>query len=219
MHKNHLRLYHLIFCLFLFTQVFSQVSREDSFRLQIKQSKTDTAEINNMLAFAAYLLGNQVDDSTALPWLARAEDKSGKIRYAYGQGKANLIRGDYYFNTSSWDKSISAYQKAIDASAGMPGGDAKHELLFEGLIRLAEVFNYNGDYVMALENRLKALKIADSIKADNGKKISVYVSVANDFRHLNQRSKAIAYLKSQHAECNQYSRHLTQWERDTTLDC
>ena len=28
-----------------------------------------------------------------------------------------------------------------------------------------------------------------------------------------------AYLKLKHHEWNQYCRHLTQWERDTTLDC
>ena len=27
------------------------------------------------------------------------------------------------------------------------------------------------------------------------------------------------YLKLKHAEWNQFCRHLTQWERDTTLDC
>jgi glutamine synthetase len=28
-----------------------------------------------------------------------------------------------------------------------------------------------------------------------------------------------AYLKLKHNDWNQYCRHLTQWERDTTLDC
>lgn len=28
-----------------------------------------------------------------------------------------------------------------------------------------------------------------------------------------------AYLKLKHGEWNEYARHLTQWERDTTLDC
>jgi len=28
-----------------------------------------------------------------------------------------------------------------------------------------------------------------------------------------------AYLKLKHAEWNDYARHLTEWERDTTLDC
>ena len=28
-----------------------------------------------------------------------------------------------------------------------------------------------------------------------------------------------AYLKLKHSEWNDYARHLTQWERDTTLDC
>jgi len=28
-----------------------------------------------------------------------------------------------------------------------------------------------------------------------------------------------AFLKLKHAEWNDYARHLTQWERDTTLDC
>jgi glutamine synthetase len=28
-----------------------------------------------------------------------------------------------------------------------------------------------------------------------------------------------AYLKLKHSEWNDFSRHLTQWERDTTLDC
>jgi glutamine synthetase len=27
------------------------------------------------------------------------------------------------------------------------------------------------------------------------------------------------YLKLKHNEWNQYCRHLTQWERDNTLDC
>jgi glutamine synthetase len=28
-----------------------------------------------------------------------------------------------------------------------------------------------------------------------------------------------AYLKLKHAEWNSYARHLTEWERQTTLDC
>ena len=28
-----------------------------------------------------------------------------------------------------------------------------------------------------------------------------------------------AYLKLKHGEWNDFARHLTQWERDTTLDC
>jgi len=28
-----------------------------------------------------------------------------------------------------------------------------------------------------------------------------------------------AYLKLKHEEWNDYARHLTQWERDNTLDC
>jgi glutamine synthetase len=28
-----------------------------------------------------------------------------------------------------------------------------------------------------------------------------------------------AYLKLKNGEWNDYARHLTQWERDTTLDC
>ena len=28
-----------------------------------------------------------------------------------------------------------------------------------------------------------------------------------------------AYLKLKHSEWNDYARHLTQWERETTLDC
>jgi len=28
-----------------------------------------------------------------------------------------------------------------------------------------------------------------------------------------------SYLKLRHADWNAYAQHLTQWERDTTLDC
>ena len=28
-----------------------------------------------------------------------------------------------------------------------------------------------------------------------------------------------AFLKLKHEEWNEYSRHLTEWERETTLDC
>src|SRR5205085_1503920 len=40
--------------------------------------------------------------------------------------------------------------------------------------------------------------------------------------HLQQELGAevsTGYLKLKHNEWNQYCRHLTQWERDTTLDC
>jgi glutamine synthetase len=30
---------------------------------------------------------------------------------------------------------------------------------------------------------------------------------------------ASAYLKLRHADWNAYARHLTEWERETTLDC
>ncbi|MCA1361099.1 hypothetical protein I6F14_08640 [Bradyrhizobium sp. IC3069] len=33
------------------------------------------------------------------------------------------------------------------------------------------------------------------------------------------RGVRTAYLKLKHEEWNDYARHLTQWERDNTLDC
>ena len=52
-----------------------------------------------------------------------------------------------------------------------------------------------------LLDALRALEAAKSLRAQLGEP---FVS---------------AYLKLRHADWNSYTRHLTQWERETTLDC
>ncbi len=180
---------------YLFTiDSFAQSSPQDSFRKVLQLTRNDKEQVNKMLQFAEEILDANNRDSISLYWIAQAEKKASQIDYPYGIGKAHILRGDYYFENSAWNNSIQSYKAALETAVRIPIANDKNEVRFNGLNNLAEVYNYNGDYVTALDHRLKALALVDSIDADASKKTSAYVSVANDFRHLNQRTKAIEYL-------------------------
>ena len=175
-------------------ELSAQSAPADSFRKVIERAANDIDRVNQMLQFAENLQESNNKDSASLYWIGQAEKKSGQIDYSYGIGKAHILRGDYFFENSGWNNSIQSYRSALETANRIANPHDRNEVRFNGLNNLAEVYNYNGDYVTALDQRLKALALVDSIDADASKKTSAYVSVANDFRHLNQRTKAIEYL-------------------------
>lgn len=175
--------------------LFCQINREDSFRKAIDQADNNIGKVRQLLAFSEYLANSDANNHSRLEWLSRAESLSSSMSYTYGVGKSNLLKGDYYFNNSEWENSIHSYEMTIQLAKQIKNITQSNELLFSGLLNLAEVYNYNGDYVTALEHRLKALALVDSVVTDASNKTKAYVSISNDFRHLNQRSKAIEYLE------------------------
>ncbi|CAN5845370.1 hypothetical protein BH11BAC4_BH11BAC4_09420 [soil metagenome] len=177
------------------TKIFGQINSADSFKNLIDRTTTDLEKVNQLLRFSEYLIREKGDDSTCLLWLEKAENISAAIKYPFGISKSNLLKGDYYFNTSKWTNSIQSYKLSIQYAGTIADRQQKNELLFKGSLNLAEVYNYNGDYVTALEHRLKTIAHIDSIDTDAGNRTNAYLSIANDFRHLNQRSKAIEYLE------------------------
>lgn len=187
--------FNLILAMSITSGLFCQVNREDSFRKVIDQAGNNAGKVRQLLAFSEYLANNDANNHSRLELLSEAEAMASKMAYPYGQGKAYLLKGDYYFNNSEWEKSIQSYESTIQFAHLVKNIKQSNELLFGGLLNLAEVYNYNGDYVTALEHRLKALALVDSVAADASNKTKAYVSIANDFRHLNQRSKAIEYLE------------------------
>ena len=54
------------------------------------------------------------------------------------------------------------------------------------------------------------LNLLDALRNLEGNKLSA---------RRDRRGGVSGYLKLKHNEWNQYCRHLTQWERETTLDC
>lgn len=177
------------------TGLFSQENRKDSFRILINSAGNNLKKVQQILAFSEYLINNKAIDHECLELLSEAERLSVSAAFPYGIGKSNLLKGDYFFNNSQWEKSIESYESSIQSAKQVKDVKQSNELLFKGLLNLAEVYNYNGDYVTALDHRLKALALVDSIDADADNKIKAYISVSNDFRHLNQRTKAIEYLE------------------------
>jgi signal transduction histidine kinase/Flp pilus assembly protein TadD len=172
-----------------------QVSIDDSFRNSIQRSRNGIDSVNSMLAFADHLINNKIYDASCLTWAEQAEKKSIAIKDFHGICKANQLKGIYYFNRSGWNESILAYETVLVNAKNLTDSRFRNQMNFKSLVGLAEVYNYMGDYVSALDYRLKGLKLIDSIQADASEHTSVYVSIANDFRHLNQRSKAIEYLE------------------------
>ncbi len=174
---------------------FCQQNSNDSFRRALQQSGNSIESADRILLYAEGLLNEEIADSSGIYWATEAAKRSEALQYVYGISKANELKASYYFSKSEWEKSIRSYEAALSTLNKIDAVSKRNEISFNGLIGLAEVYNYMGDYVTALDYRLKGLKMIDSIGADDSKRTSAYVSIANDFRHLNQRSKAIEYLE------------------------
>ena len=195
--KPNAHVLRLFFLLLIFCSVYSvkaQQNASDSIKKAIGNS-TGLSKANNMLALANHLVEEGIYDSTCIFWANEAEKIAVALNDVYSVTRARELRARYYFNKSKWDESIQAYEAALSAVDSIPALHSRNEMNFKALMGLAEVYNYLGDYVSALDYRLKGLKLIDSIKTDSDVRINAYTSVANDFRHLNQRANAISYLR------------------------
>ncbi len=182
----------LIYCVSLSGMAQQPVA--DSLKKAIRNSD-GLSKPEKMLALADYLAEEGIYDSSCIYWANEAERNAYALNDVYLVTRARVLCGHYYFNKSKWDESIKAYESALSAIDSIPAQHKMNEMNFKALMGLAEVYNYLGDYVSALEYRLKGLKLIDSIKTDVDVRINAYTSVANDFRHLNQRDNAISYLR------------------------
>ena len=182
----------LIYCISL--SGMAQQHPVDSLKKAINNS-SGLVKADNMLALADHLVEEGVYDSTCIFWATEAEKIADALNDVYSVTRARELRARYYFNKSKWNESIQAYEAALSAVDSIPAQHDRNEMNFKALMGLAEVYNYLGDYVSALDYRLKGLKLIDSIKTDVDVRINAYTSVANDFRHLNQRGNAISYLR------------------------
>ena len=180
----------------------AQQNAYNNLKEAIKNS-TGSTRVNNMLVLANHLLEEGVYDSTCIYWANEAEKNATALNDMYSVAKASELKARYYFNKSVWNESIKAFETTLSTVDRIPVPLQRNEMNFKGLMGLAEVYNYMGDYVSALDYRLKGLKLIDSIKTDASGRINAYVSIANDFRHLDQRTKAIDYLRQIEVEVPQ----------------
>lgn len=189
----------LIQVFFLMLQIYfashsnAQSSFKDSLQQVIKNS-TGLERVNMMLDLASHLTDENLYDSTCLYWANTAEKNADALNENYLVARAKELKARYYFNKSAWDESIREYEASRSLADKIPVLPQRNEIVFKSLIGIAEVYNYMGDYVTALDYRLKGLKLIDSVPINVNERVSAYISVANDFRHLNQRTKALEYL-------------------------
>ena len=189
----------LIQVFFLMLQIYfashsnAQSSFKDSLQQVIKNS-TGLERVNMMLDLASHLADENLYDSTCLYWANTAEKNADALNENYLVARAKELKARYYFNKSAWDESIREYEASRSLADKIPVLPQRNEIVFKSLIGIAEVYNYMGDYVTALDYRLKGLKLIDSVPINVNERVSAYISVANDFRHLNQRTKALEYL-------------------------
>lgn len=186
----------------LVNRVHGQTHIIDSLQKRINNSK-GVQQCSNMLALSNHLLEESTQDSSCIYWANKAEKEGTVLNNAYIIAKAAEVKGRYYFNSSAWDKSIQAFEASLSAAQKITIPIQKNEMNFKGLMGLGEVYNYKGDYVSALDYRLKGLKLIDSIPTNVNQRVMAYLSIANDFRHLDQRTKAIEYLRQIEAEVPQ----------------
>lgn len=190
---------YLITLLYLMLQfsVAPRLSAQSSFKDSLQQvikSSTGIGRVNSMLALASHMADEKIYDSTCLFWANEAEKNAFTLSENYMVARAKELKARYYFNKSAWDESIREYEAIRSLSDKIPVQLQRNVMIFKSLIGIAEVYNYMGDYVTALDYRLKGLKLIDSIPINVNERISAYISVANDFRHLDQRTKALEYL-------------------------
>lgn len=204
----------LVICMFIMVvdnPAIAQPNEDDRFRMAIKKASSDTLRVNHMLQYAEYIKEHKPGDSSCLFWANQAEAASTQNLFYPGAARSGLFLGWYYFDATEWNNSIAAFNRALGYAGKISSNHIRNEMFFEGWLNLAEVYNYIGDYVSALEYRLKSLNLIDSIAPDDDKYTSAYISVANDFRHLNQRTKAIEYL-------DKVGKHFNKAKPSTKLD-
>jgi len=105
----------------------------------------------------------------------------------------------------------------------LPDGAANPYLMMAGVLASGL---HGIDAKMSPGNRLDIDMYAEGHKVKNAKKLPLnLLDALRNFERDKYLQNALgteisaAYLKLKHNEWNQYCRHLTQWERDTTLDC
>jgi glutamine synthetase type III len=105
----------------------------------------------------------------------------------------------------------------------LPDGAANPYLMMAGILAAGL---HGMDEKMSPGQRLDIDMYAEGHTVKNAKKLPLnLLDALRNFERDKYLQNAIgpevsaAYLKLKHNEWNQYCRHLTQWERDTTLDC
>jgi glutamine synthetase len=105
----------------------------------------------------------------------------------------------------------------------LPDGAANPYLMMAGIMAAGQ---HGIDAKMDPGQRLDIDMYAEGHKVKNAKKLPLnLLDALRNFekdaylRDTIGKDVSAAYLKLKNAEWNQYCRHLTQWERDNTLDC
>ncbi len=105
----------------------------------------------------------------------------------------------------------------------LPDGAANPYLMMAGILASGL---HGIDEKMSPGQRLDIDMYAEGHKVKNAKKLPLnLLDALRNFERDKYLQNALgadvstAYLKLKHNEWNQYCRHLTQWEKDTTLDC
>lgn len=149
----------------------------------------------SLIQRAERVLEKSATDTTCFSYLQTAEADATALKFHHALAVIFNIKGTIYFNRSDWEHAISQYEKSLEAAKRMQHRNDRASMMMNSWIDLAEVYNYNGDYVTALEKRMEALKYEDSTDITPSQRLNLYLSIANDFRHLNQQRKAIEYLE------------------------
>jgi two-component system, NarL family, sensor kinase len=167
----------------------------DSLQRAITLAKNDSEKIMALQACADYFIRQKVYDAKAMAFLEESAQLAEKRHAIFEKANAAILSGEYYFNKSDWSKSIATTEIALQLAPGIINTDKKREILYKAQLNLAEIYNYNGDYTVALEHRLVALRTVEDMKDAFAEQGETYISVANDFRHLKQSDKAIEYIR------------------------
>jgi two-component system, NarL family, sensor kinase len=186
---------------------YGQVFTEDSLQQVLRLAKTDSEKISALQACADYFIKQKINDTRALALLKQSLELAEKNHSAFAKANASILSGNFYFIKNDWPNSIAADENAIQLASGISNENTKKKTLYLASLNLAEIYNYNGDYTTALEHRLEALRIIESVENAGAEQGETYVSVANDFRHLKQNSKAIEYIKKASAVFDKMEDH------------
>ncbi|HMC85626.1 MAG TPA: hypothetical protein VKI61_08870, partial [Chitinophagaceae bacterium] len=130
----------------------------DSLQRAITLAKNDSEKIMALQACADYFIRQKVYDAKAMAFLEESAQLAEKRHAIFEKANAAILSGEYYFNKSDWSKSIATTEIALQLAPGIINTDKKREILYKAQLNLAEIYNYNGDYTVALEHRLVALR-------------------------------------------------------------
>lgn len=184
---NQLFFYFLLCCL-SFTSVSIKAGIVDSLKQELKKAKEDTNRVRLLLTICGQ--NAEVTPNEIIDYATTALALSNKSNYWYGKVKSYIALSAGYMGISKYDVALENLQQALKIC---PEKEENLKPLSDIYNNLGNVYYYKGDYPLALENYIKAVKIYE-LKNFKLRAAGAYFNISSLYFEMSNHKMAAEYV-------------------------